>query len=159
MLASKNLYIAVAVAAIALLIAVYFGTRNSNALSSHLPPKQEFKDEGSAMAGAKTYATSHAILSSAVLHSSGTPSMEPYLVGKNNYLLVDTSLPFFAIEVGDYVAYRAAWDHGNLVGHVVAKRSATSFIMSGINNPGYETNAPVTIDNYVGRIIFVATWP
>lgn len=126
-------------------------------------PKDRYKDrnpvvvvhgtEREAEAAARAEAAS---LKGQSYRTSGTPSMEPLILGK--VFTVCVPKPYDQLRQGEIANYRAKFASGGLVLHRLVQKDKDGWIGSGDNNRWSESNERIRPDNYVDAIVKIHTY-
>jgi hypothetical protein len=98
----------------------------------------------------------------------GTGSMAPYIPAARAgldplttvcaYVVLVPNARYTEITPGALCIYVPAWAGRNVM-HQAAQLDAGGWIMTGLNNKGYETSERVTARNFVGLVARTYVWP
>jgi len=87
--------------------------------------------------------------------ASGTPSMEPLVVGQ--VYIVGAPKKYEEIQAGDICNYNARWAQG-IVCHRMVQKDREGWIPSGDNNSRSEPFEKVKPDNYLDCVVKIHTY-
>lgn len=151
-----------------LLVALLLGVawHNQRDLERDLPVPVKCADESDAWVKATAYVTEHG---GSVIGTSGTPSMQPLIVGKA--VLAWRKAKFADVERGAFIMYHPVENTSvflqglqvpappeMIFAHVAAARDSLGVIPSGLNNARSESWGRVTESNFVGIVDAVFVW-
>lgn len=142
---------------VALLLGIAW--RSQHVLEAGLPPKTLCASEADARERALLDIVAHG---GSLLVTSGTPSMEPYIVGRAYGVYI--SRPFAEVPVGRLILYHpvggtAGLSPESILCHVLAARDTAGGIPSGLHNARSEAWGRVTEANFVGEVVAIYSWP
>lgn len=87
--------------------------------------------------------------------TSGTPSMEPLVMGR--VYAVGVPKKYEEIQAGDICNYKAKWANG-IVFHRMVQKDKEGWIASGDNNSRSESYEKVKPDNYMDCVVKIHTY-